>query len=186
MNAKTQPHDLPEGACLTAKVPDRDQALLGDVVVNPYRLAPLTAIIRDGGRTLSAAHVRVLGRGERGVDIVYDVSDRSLWTYGGIPVFGLYPDHVNQVEVSYKLDGERIRERYEIYAPAVRLPVVATDCRAARGGAGQGRPRFRKAPVPVQSPAGRDPGRARLQVEWPGWRRRVGLGGQQLDRRQQR
>jgi arylsulfate sulfotransferase len=69
MNAKTQPHDLPEGACVTAKVPERNQALLGDVVVNPYRLAPLTAIIRDGGRTLSAAHVRVLGRGERGVAI---------------------------------------------------------------------------------------------------------------------
>uniref|UniRef100_UPI000760C365 aryl-sulfate sulfotransferase n=1 Tax=Pseudomonas sp. NBRC 111140 TaxID=1661055 RepID=UPI000760C365 len=130
MNAKTQTPALPEGACLTAKVPERDEALLGDVVVNPYRLAPLTAIIRDGGRSLSDAHVRVLGRGERGVDIVYDVSDRSLWTYGGIPVFGLYPDHVNQVEVTYKLDGERIREQYQIYAPAVRLPVVAKQTAA--------------------------------------------------------
>ncbi|MFG0630951.1 MULTISPECIES: aryl-sulfate sulfotransferase [unclassified Pseudomonas] len=130
MNAKTDTPALPEGACLTAKVPDHDEALLGDVVVNPYRLAPLTAIIRDGGRAISAAHVRVRGRGERGVDIVYDVSDRSLWTYGGIPVFGLYPDHVNQVEVSYKLDGERVREQYEIYAPAVRLPVVAKQTAA--------------------------------------------------------
>ncbi len=130
MNAKTETPALPEGACLTAKVPERDEALLGDVVVNPYRLAPLTAIIRDGGRSLSAAHVRVLGRGERGVDIAYEVSDRSLWTYGGIPVFGLYPDHVNQVEVTYKLDGERIREQYQIYAPAVRLPVVARQTAA--------------------------------------------------------
>lgn len=130
MNAKTETPALPEGACLTASVPARDEALLGDVLVNPYRLAPLTAIIRDGGRTLSAAHVRVLGRGERGVDIAYDVADRSLWTYGGIPVFGLYPDHVNQVEVTYKLDGERVRERYQIYAPAVRLPVVAKQTAA--------------------------------------------------------
>ncbi|MBA1202237.1 aryl-sulfate sulfotransferase [Pseudomonas capeferrum] len=130
MNAKTETHDLPEGACITAAVPTHDQALLGDVVVNPYRLAPLTAIIRDGGRTISAAHVRVLGRGDRGVDISYEVSDRSLWTYGGIPVFGLYPDHVNQVEVTYKVDGERQRERYEIYAPAVRLPVVARQTAA--------------------------------------------------------
>jgi hypothetical protein len=64
------------------------------------------------------------------VDIAYEVSDRSLWTYGGIPVFGLYPDHVNQVEVTYKLDGERIREQYQIYAPAVRLPVVARQTAA--------------------------------------------------------
>jgi hypothetical protein len=130
MNAKTETPDLPEGACITAKVPERGTALLGDVVVNPYKLAPLTAIIRDGGQVISGAHVRVLGRGERGVDIAYEVSDRSLWTYGGIPVFGLYPDHVNQVEVTYKLNGERIRERYQVYAPAVRLPVVANQTAA--------------------------------------------------------
>lgn len=40
MNAKTQPHELPEGACVSARVPDHSEALLGDVVVNPYRLAP--------------------------------------------------------------------------------------------------------------------------------------------------
>ncbi|MDH4873175.1 aryl-sulfate sulfotransferase [Pseudomonas sp. BN515] len=130
MNAKTETPDLPEGACITAKVPERGTALLGDVVVNPYKLAPLTAIIRDGGQAISAAYVRVLGKGERGVDIAYEVSDRSLWTYGGIPVFGLYPDHVNQVEVTYKLAGERIRERYQVYAPAVRLPVVANQTAA--------------------------------------------------------
>ncbi|MDH4570608.1 aryl sulfotransferase [Pseudomonas sp. BN414] len=130
MNAKTETPAIPEGACITAKVPERGTALLGDVVVNPYKLAPLTAIIRDGGQAISSAHVRVLGRGERGVDIAYEVSERSLWTYGGIPVFGLYPDHVNQVEVTYKLAGERIRERYQVYAPAVRLPVVANQTAA--------------------------------------------------------
>lgn len=127
MNAKSENLDLPEGACITAKVPDRSSPLLGAVVVNPYKLAPLTAIIRDGGQTIDDAHVRVLGKGERGVSLSYAVSRRALLTHGGIPVFGLYPDHVNQVEVSYKLAGERIRERYEIYAPAVRLPVVASQ-----------------------------------------------------------
>ncbi|MFD2836021.1 aryl-sulfate sulfotransferase N-terminal domain-containing protein [Azotobacter vinelandii] len=61
------------------------------------------------------------------MDIDYAVEDRTLWTHGGIPVFGLYPDHRNEVEVAYSLDGERIRERYFIYAPAVRLPVVASQ-----------------------------------------------------------
>ncbi|MGA4637997.1 aryl-sulfate sulfotransferase [Pseudomonas solani] len=130
MNAKTETPSLPEGACITARVPGPDNRLLGDVVVNPYRLAPLTAVIRDGGRAISDAHVRVLGRGERGVPLAYEVSDSALWTHGGIPVFGLYPDHVNQVEVSYRLDGERIQERFTIYAPAVRLPVVASQTAA--------------------------------------------------------
>ncbi|TBV14658.1 aryl sulfotransferase [Stutzerimonas kirkiae] len=116
---------LPEGACLTAKIPDSTTTRLGSVVVNPYRIAPLTAVIRDGGQTIGQARVRVLGRGEQGVDIDYQVRDSTLWQHGGIPVFGLYPDHVNQVEVAYTLNGERVRERYQIYAPAVRLPAIA-------------------------------------------------------------
>ncbi|MWK59882.1 aryl sulfotransferase, partial [Pseudomonas otitidis] len=128
--AKLAPPDRPEAACTPAGSPPPAPRLLGDVVVNPYQLAPLTAVIRDGGRAISAAHVRVLGRGERGVTLAYEVSDSALWTHGGIPVFGLYPDHVNQVEVTYKLDGERIVEHYQVYAPAVRLPVVASQTAA--------------------------------------------------------
>lgn len=118
---------LPEGACLTAAIPETEVSRLGAIVVNPYGVAPLTAVIRDGGQTLSNARVRVLGRGEQGVDIHYAVSDKALWTHGGIPLFGLYPDYRNQVEVVYSLKGERIRERYQVYAPAVRLPVVAAQ-----------------------------------------------------------
>lgn len=123
-----QPEDgIPEGACLTAGIPNNTVSLLGAIVLNPYGIAPLTALIRDGGQTLSAARVRVLGRGEGGIDINYPVSDKALWTHGGIPVFGLYPEHRNEVEVVYTLNGERIRERYVIYAPAVRMPAVASQ-----------------------------------------------------------
>lgn len=118
---------LPEGACITAGFPDTPVSRLGAVVVNPYGIAPLTALIRDGGQTLSDARVRVLGKGEQGIDIDYPVSNSSLWTHGGIPVFGLYPDHRNDVEVAYTLNGERIRERYSIYAGAVRLPTIASQ-----------------------------------------------------------
>ncbi|WP_437879564.1 aryl-sulfate sulfotransferase [Pseudomonas sp. LRF_L74] len=119
--------ELPEGACITAGIPDTTVSRLGAIVINPYGIAPLTALIRDGGQTLNNARVRVLGRGERGIDIDYPVSDSVLWTHGGIPVFGLYPDHRNEVEVAYTLKGERVRERYTIYAPAVRLPSIASQ-----------------------------------------------------------
>lgn len=118
---------LPEGACITAGFPDTAVSRLGAIVVNPYGIAPLTALIRDGGQTLSDARVRVLGKGEQGIDIDYPVSNSSLWTHGGIPVFGLYPDHRNDVEVAYTLNDERIRERYSIYASAVRLPTIASQ-----------------------------------------------------------
>lgn len=116
---------LPEGACITAEIPDTTVPRLGSIVTNPYGLAPLTAVIRDGGQTISEARVRVVGKGGNGVDIDYQVSNSALWTHGGIPIFGLYPDHSNKVEVSYTLKNERIRERYTIYAPPVRLPITA-------------------------------------------------------------
>ena len=56
--------------------------------------------------------------------IKYDVDDTELRTHGGIPVFGLYPDFVNTVKVSYTRiseTGEKkaISETYRIYAPPV-------------------------------------------------------------------
>ncbi|WP_430523177.1 aryl-sulfate sulfotransferase N-terminal domain-containing protein, partial [Salmonella enterica] len=38
---------------------------------------------------------------DNGQEIAYKVNNKYLLTYGGIPVFGLYPDYVNTVEVEY-------------------------------------------------------------------------------------
>lgn len=120
----SDPSQLPQGACITAEIPDATFTRLGAIVSNPYRLAPLTAVIRDGGQTLTDARVRVVGKGDHGVNIDYLVSNSALWTHGGIPIFGLYPDYSNKVEVAYTLNGERFQERYSIYAPPVRLPTL--------------------------------------------------------------
>lgn len=91
---------------------------LGEVIVNPYNMAPLTAVIRNGGYVVQDAHVKVLPK-MKGQTIEYDVSNGLLMTYAGIPVFGLYPDYVNKVEVSYtRIDGaekKTITETYQIY-----------------------------------------------------------------------
>ncbi|MBM6705319.1 aryl-sulfate sulfotransferase, partial [Sutterella massiliensis] len=65
----------------------------------------------------------------------YKVSDRRVRTYAGIPVFGLYPDYVNTVEVSYTLvengenpKTERVeKETYKIYASPVFVEADGTD-----------------------------------------------------------
>ena len=61
---------------------------LGEVIVNPYNMAPLTAVIRNGGYVVQDAHVKVLPK-MKGQTIEYDVSNGLLMTYAGIPVFGL-------------------------------------------------------------------------------------------------
>ena len=92
---------------------------IGAVILNPYELAPLTAVIRNGGYTLTDVSVRIVPK-EGGQEIKYKVSDTQVRTHGGIPVFGLYPDYRNTVEVSYTRyangKSERVeKETYRIY-----------------------------------------------------------------------
>ena len=61
---------------------------LGEVIVNPYGIAPLTAIIKNGGYELLDADVRVVPK-KGGQEIKYKVSKAQLLTNAGIPVFGL-------------------------------------------------------------------------------------------------
>lgn len=98
------------------------QGQLGEIVMNPYKIAPLTAVIRNGGYVIENASVRIVPK-EGGADLKYNVSKRQLMTHAGIPVFGLYPDYVNTVEVTYtrNFNGkkEKISESYQMYAPPV-------------------------------------------------------------------
>ena len=99
---------------------------LGEVLVNPYGIAPLTAIIKNGGYELLDADVRVVPKKD-GQEIAYKVSRSQLLTHGGVPVFGLYADYQNQVEVTakkrFKGQVETVKFTYTIYAgPITGIP----------------------------------------------------------------
>mgnify|MGYP005972395657 CR=1 FL=1 len=100
------------------------QGKIGEVIVNPYNIAPLTAVIRNGGYVIEDAHVRVVPK-KGGQEIAYDVNNAELKTHAGIPVFGLYPDYANQVEVSYTriFQGkkEQFKETYTIRTAPVYM-----------------------------------------------------------------
>ena len=89
---------------------------IGAVNMNPYGIAPLTAVIRNGGYTVTDVSVRIVPK-KGGQEIAYKVSDTQVRTHGGIPVFGLYPDYRNTVEVSYTkmTEGKTERVEKEIY-----------------------------------------------------------------------
>lgn len=95
---------------------------IGEVVMNPYGIAPLTAVIKNGGYFLSNAAVTVVPKAG-GQTISYKVNDKHIRTHGGIPIFGLYPDYVNTVEVEHDRTHvrktEHVKETYKMYAPAV-------------------------------------------------------------------
>ena len=96
---------------------------LGEVAVNPYGIAPLTAVIKNGGYNLKSASVRIIPV-TNGQEIKYDVSRAQLLTHAGIPVFGLYPNHTTQVEVSYTYEfGGKEKSgkfTYDIYCGGIR------------------------------------------------------------------
>lgn len=97
---------------------------IGEIVLNPYDIAPLTAVIKNGGYTIKNAKVSVVPK-PGGQLISYAVAERHLLTHGGIPVFGLYPDYYNTINVEYDriYNGktEHISESYSLYAPPVYL-----------------------------------------------------------------
>ena len=99
------------------------QGKLGEVVMNPYKIAPLTAVIKNKGYVLSNVTVTVVPK-PGGKTISYTVSPRNLLTHGGIPVFGLYPDYYNTVKVSYTKSAngksESVKdEEYKMWASPV-------------------------------------------------------------------
>ncbi len=98
------------------------QGQLGEVIVNPYKIAPLTAVIKNGGYDLESATVTIVPKKD-GQTISYKVGKGQLMTHGGIPVFGLYAGHRNEVKVSYERSfrgkRETIEESYFIYCNPV-------------------------------------------------------------------
>ena len=56
--------------------------------------------------------------------IAYKVGKRELLTHAGVPVFGLYPDHVNKVDVTARLldhgEMKTVKHIYSIWCGPVR------------------------------------------------------------------
>ena len=92
--------------------------------MNPYASRPLTAVIRNGGYVIEDATVRVVPK-KGGQEIAYKVNNAELKTHAGIPVFGLYADYENTVEVSYNrlYNGkkEAVKETYKIRTAPVYM-----------------------------------------------------------------
>lgn len=102
---------------LNAAVIDRKSATqgqLGKVFLNPYKVAPLTAVIDRAGKDPKDISVVVKGKENGGIDVKYKVDEASLLNHDGVPVFGLYDGYLNTVVVDYTLDGKKVTDTYKI------------------------------------------------------------------------
>mgnify|MGYP003070684557 CR=1 FL=1 len=100
------------------------QGHLGEIIVNPYRIAPLTAVIRNGGYVVRNVTVRIVPKAG-GQELTYKVSDANVRNHGGVPLFGLYADYLNTVEVEFdRIDNgkvEHFKDSYQLYTAPVYL-----------------------------------------------------------------
>ncbi|EAI5466794.1 aryl-sulfate sulfotransferase [Campylobacter lari] len=91
---------LAVGGASGAKIDYQVQGKIGAMKLNPYGLSPLSAVIVGGGYELSDVSVTIVPK-PNGQTISYKVNPNKIKTYGGIPIFGLYPSYLNTVKVSY-------------------------------------------------------------------------------------
>jgi arylsulfate sulfotransferase len=93
---------------------------LGYIDVDPYKYAPLTALIRLDNHDINDVTVTVHPKGKDGIPISYKVGRRNLLTNDGVPVWGLYQDYKNKVTVEWTENGKKMQETYKIItAPLV-------------------------------------------------------------------
>lgn len=90
--------------------------------VNPYEIAPQTAVIGLNGHKVKNVSIKVHGKGEKGLDIEYQVSDSSVLTHGGVPVFGMYPAYQNIVTMNWTNEkGKQQSHDFNIFAEAIKF-----------------------------------------------------------------
>ncbi|GAA4880552.1 aryl-sulfate sulfotransferase [Ferrimonas pelagia] len=87
---------------------------LGAIVINPYKNSPLTAVVNLHNKEISDVTVTVHGKGKNGVPISYPVGPQTLLRHDGVPIFGLYANHRNNITLNFNLDGKKITEEHQI------------------------------------------------------------------------
>ncbi|MCW1349373.1 aryl-sulfate sulfotransferase N-terminal domain-containing protein, partial [Campylobacter jejuni] len=84
------------------------QGQMGMIKMNPYGLSPLTAIIMNNGYVLSDIKNQMVKL------FLNNVNSKMAKTYGGIPIFGLYPSY-SKVSYTKTANGKSQKVIDEIY-----------------------------------------------------------------------
>jgi len=99
-----------------------------DTTLNPYEIAPLTAIVKIEAEKPVKASIKVLG--PISVEQSFEINATTL----DIPVLGLYPNAINKVVVTLDYDGGQIKDTLKIttqnlpsYFPKIVINTVNRD-----------------------------------------------------------
>ncbi|MGI2261690.1 aryl-sulfate sulfotransferase, partial [Shewanella sp. GXUN23E] len=93
---------------------------LGYIIHDPYDNAPLTAVVTLSSASQEISDVKVSIKPKKGgAKLDYEVADNRIKDEGGVPIFGLYPDHMNEFTVTFKEGGKTKSHTYSLLTPDV-------------------------------------------------------------------
>lgn len=80
------------------------------------QLSPLSAIIKDNN--IKDAIVTINPKGKDS-PLSYQVTNKTIKLYDGIPIFGLYEDFNNKIDIEYKKDNEIKKDTYYLQTDSI-------------------------------------------------------------------
>lgn len=84
---------------------------------NIIPISPLTAILKD--KNIKEAIVTINSKDTKEIPLIYKITEKNIKEYGGVPIFGLYEDFNNKIDIEYKINNEIKKDTYYLQTKAL-------------------------------------------------------------------
>ena len=84
--------------------------LFASINANIIQLSPLSAIIKD--KNIKNAIVTINSKNNQEFPFIYKVNNKTIKQYDGVPIFGLYEDFNNKIDIEYQVNNEIKKDTY--------------------------------------------------------------------------
>lgn len=102
--------------------------LFASINANIIQLSPLSAIIKD--KNIKNAIVTINPKSNKEKPFTYKTTNTTISKYGGIPIFGLYEDFNNKIDIEYQLNNKTKKDTYFLQTKKVankKIKILSND-----------------------------------------------------------
>ena len=81
-------------------------------------LSVLSAILKD--KNINEATITINPKNKKEIPLTYQATNKTIKKYGGVPIFGLYEDFNNKIDIEYKINNQIKKDTYYLQTQALR------------------------------------------------------------------
>lgn len=99
-----------------------------NINANIIELSPLSAIIKDDN--IKDALITINPKSNKEKPFTYKTTNTTISKYGGIPIFGLYEDFNNKIDIEYQLNNKTKKDTYFLQTKKVtdkKIKILSND-----------------------------------------------------------